>query len=87
MTNFKQEIFFINCIVEKISYQKVEAKLYFDANGNGDYVLLPARKLRAPVCDVVNDEYRKSVMETYSKTSDLPNSDDKDICPLFEKVR
>lgn len=73
-------------ILLNILLPQVEAKLYFDASGNGDYVLHPLKKPRTTVCNVLNDEYRKYVMESYSKTSDFPNSDDKDICPLFEKV-
>lgn len=65
---------------------KAEVKLYVSTKGNDQYVLSPMKIPRGPLCGKANDEYRKFLMEELSKTSDLPNSDAADICPLFEKV-
>lgn len=65
---------------------QVEVKMYYSASGNDDYVLHPLKKPLTPVCDTCNDEYRKYLMKSFSRTTDMPNSEDEDICPLFVQV-
>lgn len=60
--------------------------MYVSTKGNDEYVLSPMRVPRGPLCAKINDDYKKFAMPELSTTSDLPNSDAADICPLFEKV-
>lgn len=62
-------------------------KVYVSAQGNGQYILSPLKIVRGPLCTRINDEYRKYLMKELKTTSDLPNSDADNICPLFEKVK
>lgn len=55
--------------------------------GNDQYVLLPLKIKRGPLCKSANVQYRKYFMKELSSASDLPNSDAEDICPLFMKVK
>lgn len=61
-------------------------KMYVSTKGNDDYVLSRMRLPRGPLCAKANDDYKKFLMQELSTTSDLPNSDAADICPLFKKV-
>lgn len=61
-------------------------KIYVSSKGNDQYVMSPLKIARAPFCAKINDDYRKFLMKELSTTSDLPNSDEADICPLFVKV-
>lgn len=66
---------------------QVEVKVYVSSLGNDQYILYPFKISRTPVCKVINNEYRKYLMDEFTKTSDLPASNDDDMCPLFLKVR
>lgn len=66
---------------------KGEVKVYLSAIGNDQYVMSPLKIPRGPLCKKINEDYRKYLMKELSTASDLPNSDDEDICPLFVKVK
>lgn len=65
----------------------MELKVYYSAKGDDDYKLHRLKKPRTPMCDAINDDYRAYFMTACNTSTDLPNSEDGDICPLFEQVR
>lgn len=72
--------------IKKSFMFKGEVKVYVSAKGNDQYILSPLKIPRGPLCSKINDDYRKFLMKELGTTSDLPSSDDEDICPLFVKV-
>lgn len=66
---------------------QLEMKWYISVSGNDQYILIPLKIQRGPLCTKVNAQYRKYLMKELASASDLPNSDTEDLCPMFVKVK
>lgn len=66
----------------------MEVVAYVSVNGNNQYVKSPLGLPRKPVCELLNKEYPKSMMEDLKDCCNFPYVKDKnaDICSLFYPV-
>lgn len=63
----------------------MELKIYYSATGNNQFIEAPMRIARKNYCDFLNTDYKRFVMKSLQKYSDLPYGND-DLCPKWEKV-
>lgn len=58
------------------------------ASGSSQYIVLPYKVDKKPVCDCMNVEYRKFAMKEVREYSNFPYTEDRnvDICSLFPIV-
>lgn len=67
---------------------QAEVKYFHSANGGGAWTLAPIQLPRGPLCNKINADYRKYVMEDLHTVSDLPFTENalESLCDKFEKV-
>lgn len=77
--------------VELADLEGIESELmiYHQAKGSSKFVLTPYKLPRGSICESLNKDYRKFLMNDLKEFSNLPFSDDmrEDICPQFVNVR
>lgn len=63
--------------------------MYYSETGSSKYTLSPFKIEKKPLCDFLNNEYRKYFMHRLAAAFEFPLSEDEDenLCTMFEKVR
>ncbi|XP_037033387.1 uncharacterized protein LOC119072306 isoform X1 [Bradysia coprophila] len=81
------KVFWEGDLVDDIDKYEMEFRISYSSAGNDLYRLLPYRIYRQPICDVLNNVYRHSLMEDAKQYSNAPYSKDKnvDLCNLMPK--
>lgn len=67
---------------------QAELLVFHDPKLNGVYNQYPFKLARKSVCDMINVEYRKYIMNDLRDTTNLPYTSDKNanLCKMFELV-
>lgn len=75
-------------IIKPFIFQ-VEVEIFFRSLGNNQFVKSPYGVSNKPLCDIINNEYRKSIMQDFHAASNFPYSKNPatDLCKLWVKVR
>lgn len=72
---------------DALSKYMAEVRIAFSPKNDNSYQLSPISVPLGPLCDKMNNEYRKFLMKPLAAVSEMPNSDTGDMCNLIEQVR
>lgn len=77
----------LKCNTQCLTRVQAEVVIYHSALRNNIYKLVPFKVPEGPLCDKINQEYRKYLMNELHAVSDMPFSEDdaENLCAHFVK--
>lgn len=71
---------------EDFSKYSAAATVSYSARNDNAFAKLPLSMPEGPLCDKLNNEYRRYLMKPLARASEMLDADTGDLCELFEKV-